>query len=148
MIANALGGIVVLGTPVALYRRHESAVTGQYNQRSFSERIAEARKVSEDHYNYLAEVAKEYDSYMRGLAERTQNPIWALAFRDSAQEFFRLSEIQQLRGRLYATHRFRERLTMYIEIASKGGYVGKPFHAMGLSSAFKDLTRVIAGSLL
>lgn len=148
MIANALGGIAVLGPPVALYRRHEMTVTGQYNQQSFGERIADARKVSGDHYAYLAEVATEYGGYMQGLAERTNNPVWASAFRDNAQAYFRLSEIQQLRGRLYATHRFRERLTMGMQIASKGGYLGKPFHAMGLSSAFKDLTRVVLGSRL
>lgn len=148
MIANALGGIAVLGTPVALYRRHETTVTGQYNQQSFGERIADARKVSGEHYDYLAEVATEYSGYMQGLAQRTNNPIWESAFRDNAQAFSRLSEIQQLRGRLYAARRFRERLTMAMQIASKGGYLGKPFHAMGLSSAFKDLSRVFVGSRL
>ena len=146
LIADALGSTVILGNSAALYRRHDGTVTGNYNRRSLRDRIADAQKISGDHYAYLAEVATEYGGYMQGLAERTDNPVWASAFRDNARAFFHLSEIQQLRGRLYAANRFLERLTTCMQIARKGGYVGHPFHAMGLSSAIKDVERVVGGS--
>ena len=148
MIANALGGIAVVGNPTALYRRHETALTGDYNRKSVRERMVEARGVSGDHYEFLADVATDYADYMKCLAERTDKPAWASAFRDNAQQFRDLSEIQCLRGRLYAGPRFRERLTTYIQIAGMGGYLGQPFHAMGMRSAAKDIIRVVAGSRL
>lgn len=148
MIANALGGIAVLGNPTALYRRHETALTGDYNQKSVHERMVKARGVSGDHYEFLADVAKDYAGYMKGLADRTNKPAWASKFRINSKEFEYLSEIQRLRGRLYTGPRFRERLTTYMQIAARGGYLGQPFHAMGMRSAVKDVVRVVAGSRL
>ena len=148
MIANALGDILVLGDPAALYRRHEDAVTGNYDQQSLGERVAKSRSVPDDHYAFLAEVAKECGVYMKCLAERTAKPAWATAFREHAEKFYRLSEVQRLRGRLYAGTRFHERLTTCVQIVGRGGYVGQPFHAMGMRSAVKDVTRVVVGSQL
>ena len=73
---------------------------------------------------------------------------WASAFRENADQFYHLSEVQRLRGRLYAEPRLRERLNTYMQIAGKGGYLGQPFHAMGMRSAVKDFLRVAAGSRL
>ena len=146
LIANALGGIIVCNEPVALYRRHEDALTGSYNQQSFGERVIKARGVLGGHYDFLADVAKDCEEYMKCLAERADKPAWASAFRENAKQFCRLSEIQRLRGQLYAGPRFRERLTTCMQIAGMGGYLGQPFHAMGMRSAVKDIIRVVAGS--
>ena len=55
---------------------------------------------------------------MKCLAERADKPAWASAFHENARQFHcRLSEIQRLRGRLYAGPRFRERLTACLQIA-------------------------------
>jgi len=148
LIANALGGIVVLGDPVALYRRHEAALTGNYNRQSLGERVAKARAVVGEHYDFFADVAEDCAHYMQGLAERTDNAAWATAFRDNSNEFRHLSKIQQLRGRLYAAPRFRQRLSAALKIARDGGYSGQPFHAMGLRSAAKDLARIAVGPRL
>lgn len=148
VIANALGGTVVLDDPAALYRRHENTVTGYHNRQSLGERIVKSRSVPVDHYDFLADVAKDCAEYMKGLAERTDKPTWASAFRENAHQFYHLSEVQRLRGRLHAGPRLRERLTTYMQIAGKGGYLGQPFHAMGMRSAIKDIIRVLAGSRL
>lgn len=148
LLANALGGIVVLDAPAALYRRHDAALTGSYSQQSVGQRVAKARGVSGDHYDFLADVAKECADYMQNLAGRTDNAAWASAFRDNSQEFRHLSEIQRQRGRLYAAPRLCERLSASLKIARDGGYMGQPFHAMGLRSAAKDIARVVMGSHL
>jgi hypothetical protein len=148
MIANALGGISVLASPVALYRRHETALTGAYSGQTLGQKVTKALAVSGDHYAFLAEVAEECGDYMQGLAKRTDIPAWSSAFRCNARSFYRLSEVQLLRRRLYSAHQLRERLSVYGKIAGMGGYVGKSFHSMGTSSALKDLLRVIAGSHL
>jgi glycosyltransferase involved in cell wall biosynthesis len=148
VIANALGDTVILGDPAALYRRHEETVTGNYNRQSLGERVVKSRSVLGNHYVFLAEIAEECGCYMKRLAEHTDKPAWASAFRENAKQFCRLSEIQCLRGRLYAGPPFRERLTACLQIAGKGGYIGQPFHAMGMRSAVKDIIRVVAGSRL
>jgi glycosyltransferase involved in cell wall biosynthesis len=145
VIANALGGITILGTPVCLYRRHEATVTGNYDRKSISERVAKSRGVTGDDYAFLAEVAVECANYMKNLAMRTDKPTWKSAFNDNAQEFYHLSEIQELRGKLYLAERFRERLNEFVKIMIKGGYVGQPFYAMGIRSALKDGLRVVVG---
>lgn len=145
LIANSLGGIVVLDDPVALYRRHETALTGNYNRQSVGMRVAKARSVSYDHYYFLADVAQDCADYMQCLAVRTENAAWASAFRDNSNEFRRLAEIQRLRARLYAAPSFGERISSALNIARKGGYVGPSFRAMGLRSAAKDIVRVALG---
>lgn len=146
MIANALGGIIVLDETVALYRRHEGALTGDYVRRSVAQRVAQARGVSSDHYDFLAEVAEDCADYMRRLGDRTDDSAWASAFLDGSKEFIRLAEVQRLRGRLYVAPRFRERLSVSLKIALGGGYIGPPFRSMGLRSAAKDAARLITGT--
>lgn len=136
------------GDPAALYRRHEDTVTGNYNRQSLGERVVKSRCASDDHHAFLAEVTEECVDYMKCLSERADKPAWASVFHENAKQFCRLSEIQCLRGRLYAGPRFRERLTACMQIAGKGGYIGQPFHAMGMRSAVKDIICVVAGSRL
>lgn len=148
VIANAIGGIIVCDEPVALYRRHEAALTGSYTQQTVGERLAKARGVSGEHYDFLAEVAEECADYVHRLAERVDKATWASMFRDNSIEFKLLADIQRLRSRLYAAPRVAERLSLALKIARKGGYFGPNFHAMGLLSAAKDLSRVALGKRL
>lgn len=148
LIANAIGGIVVLDEPVALYRRHEAALTGSYSDQTVGQRIAKARGVSANHYIFLSNVAEDCADYVQLLSERTDNVAWATAFRDAANEFRRLGLSQRLRGRLYAAPRLRDRLAAFLRIARTGGYIGPPFRAMGWRSAAKDVARVLVGPRL
>lgn len=146
LIANALGGIVVLDEPVALYRRHEAALTGQYNRQSFGDAVTKARSVSFDHYEFLSDVADDCADYMHQLGELTKNNLWASAFLNHSSYFRQLANIQRLRGRLHHVPRFSERLLLALNIARKGGYFGRSFVAMGLRSALKDITRIASVS--
>lgn len=143
MFANAIGGIVVLDEQAALYRRHEAALTGDYNRKSFGERLTQARSVSADHYDFLADVAGDCARYVDSLSQRTKNPKWASAFHENSYDFLKLQKIQRLRSQLYAARRFVDRLSPFFEIWRQGGYFGAPFTAMGSRSAIKDAFHII-----
>lgn len=148
LVANALGGIVVLDKPVAMYRRHDRALTGNYSALSVSERVAKARSVSGKYYDFLDSVAEECANYMVRLSDRTDNAVWSVSLKNNSIEFKKLAAIQRLRAKLYGSPYFIKRLHNAIGIASKGGYIGPNFHAMGVKSFAKDAMRVVFGSHL
>ncbi|WP_199456731.1 MULTISPECIES: glycosyltransferase family 2 protein [unclassified Marinobacter] len=146
MIANALGGIAVLAEPVALYRRHEGALTGSYAGKTVRERVSESRKVGGEHYRFLADVAALSECYLERLATETIEESWRKSFKHSAEAFGRLSEIQTLRADLYEADGVVARVAQYFQIGSKGGYLGPKFVAMGWRSAVKDIARLSFGA--
>ena len=145
MVANAIGGIVVLNEPAALFRRHDEALTGDYDQKSLAERVAAARSVSADHYDFLADVAEDCARYIDRLSHLTENPRWASTLHENSCKFLKLQKTQRLRAQLYAARRFVDRLTPFFGILREGGYFGLPFTAMGSRSAIKDALRVVFG---
>ena len=145
LIANALGGICVLGEPAALYRRHEGTVTGDYKQKSPSERLRKSLDVSSEHYDFLSSVAHECAEYLEQLAERAVNPSWSVAFQESACAFSKIERLQGVRAALYQERNVARRMSAFITIFREGGYIGAPFHAMGLRSAVKDVVRLSVG---
>lgn len=145
LMANALGGIVVLDGVAARYRRHSETVTGSHSRVSWVERISKSRHATADHYDRLAEVAGHCADYMRCLSLHVENPSWARAFQDNAANFMLLETTQKLRARLYREPRVMPRLALIWMILSQGGYIGRPFTAMGLNSALKDATRALFG---
>ncbi|MGV0908801.1 glycosyltransferase [Martelella sp. FOR1707] len=145
IIANAIGGIVVLGEPAALYRRHAAALTGDYNQLSLVDRAKKARSVTADHYDFLADVAADCARYVERLSRKAENPKWASALHKNAHDFLKLQKCQRLRSQLYSGRRFVDRLAPFIGILRQGGYFGAPFTAMGSRSAAKDALRLVLG---
>lgn len=145
IIANAIGGIVVLGEPAALYRRHAAALTGDYSQLSLADRATKARSVTADHYDFLADVAADCARYVERLAQQAENPKWASALHWNANDFLKLQKCQRLRSQLYSGRRFVDRLAPFLGILRQGGYFGAPFTAMGSRSAAKDALRLVLG---
>lgn len=138
LIANASGGIAVLSTPAAHYRRHEAALTGFYADQSMAERVGKALLVRGAHYSFLSEVATETASYLDALAERVA-AMSASDFMVAAERFRQLSRVQGLRAELYTTISPIRRLQLLCEIARRGGYVGPRMLALGGKSAAKDI---------
>ncbi len=147
MVANALGGICVLGGPAAFYRRHDAALTGDYASKTICERVRQARTVDGDHYRFLAEVARTSSAYLHKVAEEVADDHWRDSFVRSAERFKRLADIQGCRAALYDTAGILTRTARYLRIWQRGGYVGPRFISMGIRSALKDTARLIAGSL-
>lgn len=141
LLANAIGGIVVLREPAALYRRHSQTVTGDYAVQNLKQRVNKALPVGSDHYSFLAEVAAEMADYLNRLAENYE-PAKASDVRASAVSFDELSSIYTARADMYASSKVTGRLRQYARIARSGGYFGAPMISLGWKSAAKDLLRV------
>ncbi|KPQ20038.1 MAG: Glycosyl transferase family 2 [Halomonas sp. HL-93] len=146
LIANAIGGIVVLDEPVALYRRHEAALTGDFIEKTIGERVRQSRTVSADHYKFLADVAADCAIYMKCLSDQTDSPKLALSLLNNSKDFHKLEKTQRLRARLYLEDRRFQRLLLFFAILYSSGYFGSPFTAMGSRSAVKDAVRVVLGA--
>lgn len=142
LLANALGDIVVLREPAALYRRHPSALTGDYAIQTLRQRLDKALPVGSNHYAFLAEVATETAEYLRRVAKNTE-PAKASNLVASARSFDKLSRFHTARADLYSSTRVTERLAKFAHIARAGGYVGPPMVALGWKSAAKDLLCVL-----
>jgi glycosyltransferase involved in cell wall biosynthesis len=142
LIANALGGIVVLDEPAALYRRHSGAVTGDYAAQGLRRRIEKALPVGSDHYAFLADVASETADYLTRVAAVSHAEA-AKKILGSAVAFEKLSTIHSARADLYSGISIYYRLRHYVKIASKGGYIGPTMISIGLKSGVKDLLCVL-----
>ena len=70
MIANALGGYIVIKRAAALYRRHETAVTGFHSKRSFRETLRTALETGETVYSLRADAAESAASYLKEMARQ------------------------------------------------------------------------------
>lgn len=141
LVANALGGIQVLDEPVALYRRHATALTGNYDIQTSTEKVSTALGVGSNHYVFLADVARETAAYLRRLTSFADERVGE-AFMRSARSFDRIAAIQSCRAALYSATTLRVRLASLASIAAKGGYIGPQMIALGWKSGAKDIAHV------
>lgn len=145
MIANALGGICVLGDVVALYRRHDQALTGDYAQQSMNDRIVKAWSTGAEHYRFLAGVAQDSASSLTTIAGKITKSDWIQQLNEVAGGFLKLSVIHRTRADLYESEKMWGRLKAYASLWARGGYVGPAFCALGWRSAAKDAVSVLFG---
>lgn len=141
MMANASGGVIVLREPEALYRRHDSTITGDYAVQGARELISQSVAVGESHYGFLAEVARETAEYLRTAAQRCA-PEMARDLCRSAVGFERIAEIQSARAAVYASGGFFARSRACLKVLWLGGYFGSSMTAMGWRSAAKDVLAI------
>lgn len=138
LLANALGGIQVLGEPVALYRRHSTTLTGDYGRETSTEKVSKALGVGSSQYSFLADVALESAAYLRKLTFFADEQV-GQAFLRSARSFETIAAIQSRRAALYSATTLRARLAILASIAAKGGYIGSGMIALGWRSGAKDV---------
>jgi len=143
MLANALGNIQYLPRPAALYRRHETALTGSYARQSPVARIAKAAGTDADHYRFLSGVARDSAQCLRRLAGTCSDTLRAERLDESARLFDVLATMQARRADLYLADGLVARLGHYAGLWAAGGYAGRPFYSAGMLSAAKDLARVV-----
>lgn len=139
MIANSLGGIVVLSEPVALYRRHSETVTGDYCEQKARDRVNKSALVSAAHYRFLSAAAQSSANHLRSLVEYYSDPDLRKNMSASAEAFDKIRDLQNLRALIYDEKSPFVRLFLILRIFSCGGYIGPSISAMGVMSAFKDL---------
>lgn len=142
IIANAFGGIVIKDEPIALYRRHDKALTGSYKKTSFLNKIIKAKNTLSSDYDYKSSAAIDISNYLKNISNNPHIPRYAPNLKRHSKYFKKFSRIQSLRSILYSEesnfiHRFRS----FIGLLREGGYFGNIFWAMGMKSFIKDLTK-------
>lgn len=142
LLANALGGFRVLGEPVALYRRHATALTGDHSGQTTAERVENALGVGSSEYDFLAGVARKSAVYLRDLANAANEEVGTVLLR-SARSFDTIAAIQSRRSALYSATTFRARLASLAGIAANGGYIGPGIIALGWKSGVKDTVHAL-----
>lgn len=145
VLANAIGKIVVVDRPAALYRRHDAAVTGYHQQLSLPDKLRLAGEVGAEHYHYLADAAASNAAYLERVRMRCAKFDWADRLAALARDFARMAGIQRHRAALYSASSRLRRLRDHAAIWQAGGYLGPAVVAMGMKSAAKDLAQVITG---
>jgi glycosyltransferase involved in cell wall biosynthesis len=144
MLANAVGSVRYIAKPLALYRRHDAALTGSYDGWPVHERIALSRTVGTEHYVFLADVARQSADTLSRLAQSTADPGWAGGLKRSASQFEQLAGVYSLRAEIYRTKGWHKRLASLVRLAARRGYFGSNFLSLGISSFLKDAYRCFA----
>ena len=142
LLANAIGDIVVLPEPVALYRRHAAAVTGDYSPQNLRQRVEKSLPVGGDHYLFLAEVADGTAKYLRQIAE-TSDRKKSAQLKMSADCFQEIASINACRAQLYLSATTTERFKWFVRVMQLGGYWGPSMISLGWKSGVKDLLRML-----
>ena len=139
MLANALGEVAYISESLAQYRRHTSAVTDSHKNPSALGRVRKATLVGTGFYQFQADSAKDCAISFRKIAssmtdlEKRQNLLSA------AQQYDKLSEICEIRSRLYGQDAKFSRLRLIVSLVAKSGYWGSRFYSLGVLSFFKDI---------
>lgn len=146
MIANALGGVIVLGRPAALYRRHERAVTGDHERETLPGKVITSLSVGADSYRAYAALARETADYLGSAAGGEAGRDWNARVHVSAQMFRKLARVLMMRAELYSCPSRVGRIGKFFGLLFRGGFFGPRFVALGAGSAAKDLFVALRGS--
>lgn len=143
LIANAVGGFVVLNNPIALYRRHENTVTNANRRINFVEKINNSHSVGSHHYIYLSELAKDKANYLRRFINKV-NKEQIQDIERAANSFESIAIIQLYRSNLYSSTNGFIRFIFFFKIFINGGYLGRSMISLGWKSMLKDISRILS----
>jgi glycosyltransferase involved in cell wall biosynthesis len=148
ILGNAIGGVFVISQVCALYRRHNSTVTGDYEKASVVEYIEKSLDVGYMSYCRYSAIAKQNEEYLLWLSSKPEMASLRSKLIYCSQEYMRLSVIYELRSKIYAYTSFSVKISSLIKIAFSGGYKTRSLIGLGRKSAVKDVYQVFFRSLL
>jgi len=146
MLANALGSVHHIAKPLALYRRHDAALTGYYERKSLGERIALSRQAGAERYTFMADVARESAAVLSALAQSIARPRWSANLMRSGALFEKLAFNYANRADIYR-EKGTKKFASFFRLVANEGYFGNAFYSLGMSSFLKDLVRCFAGRI-
>lgn len=146
MLANALGSVHHIAKPLALYRRHDAALTGYYERKSLGERIALSRQAGAERYTFMADVARESAAVLSALAQSTARPRWSENLMRSGALFEKLAFNYANRADIYR-EKGTKKFASFFRLVADEGLFGNAFYSLGMSSFLKDLVRCFAGRI-
>ena len=139
VIANAIGGVEVLSEPVALYRRHDNAVTGAFENIGIKERLNISKKTGSDQYTRNSIIANDNSAYMKWLADKQSDVELTHDLFLAASKYERLARFYSVRSNIYSSRSMKQRIFYYIKALTINGYYysTRSFY-QSLKSAAKD----------
>lgn len=140
MLANALGSVHHIAKPLVIYRRHDAALTGDYERKSLGERIALSRRVGAERYSFMALVARESAAVLSGLAQSAPNARSSDKLMRSGMLFQKLASNCAMRAEIYRQKGSKNKFISFMRLVASQGYFGSVFYSLGISSFLKDLT--------
>jgi glycosyltransferase involved in cell wall biosynthesis len=139
MLANTFGKIAFISESLAMYRRHEEALSGSYGSISPLERIKKSSKIGATYYKFQSEVAKSCaDTYVL-LSKINRSEIKINDLLNGAKKYNRLSDICNFRMKLYSEKKIFIRIKILIKMIFAKAYWGDKFYSFGTLSFLKDI---------
>lgn len=140
MIANAIGGVSIIGDVVALYRRHPRAVTGTYITHIKKSRFNILKtKPSTDELQWMSQVSESYATYLEEQRRKQSNVEHFDQLEYAIKEYMRLVEIYQLRSHFYSTRSILFCVRYFWKIIRVRGYSRNCRASFGLKGFIRDI---------
>ena len=139
LLANIFGKIVYLPDTLAVYRRHDSALSGSYNTQSRKDRIKKSLSVGFNFYNFQASAASQCADSLKVVAGEVTHSYRRAALLQGANKYSRLSHICKLRSEIYKSNSRIKKIKLITHLLFSGGYFGKKFTSYGYAAFAKDL---------
>ena len=143
MLANACGNTAYVSELLGMYRRHENAYTGSYENPTFVVRYRKAVRTGGDFYRFQADVARETADLLRMISSALEDRKMRTRLLASSRKFDAFADIHRERANLYLTASVGGRARVFWKMIRKRGYFGDPFFSLGTRSLAKDLCTTI-----
>jgi glycosyltransferase involved in cell wall biosynthesis len=137
LLANALGSILQVDEPLALYRRHASTVTEASTAGGFWERARRTASPQGDDYAARS-------SYLRDVAAILQGCPDNSALAEATRKIEAQARHLECRARIYEGRNFAERIGGLLDLIRGGGYWGGAGWPFGASRLVKDALYAVA----
>jgi hypothetical protein len=143
LLGNVLGGVAFIAEPLAIWRRHELALTRPPESQNLLELTAVSvhARVS-DYYMHQAGNADDVAQVLGQLAQHVRGSIFVGRLQCGAAHFGRLAMNLRARAGLYQSRGCLQRLGRLLGLMFSGPYFGKRIYAFGWRSFGKDVIHV------
>lgn len=142
-LANALGRVAYIQDSLALYRRHENAVTGSYDSR-VATRARAIRNAGSEHYAVLSGIAQEYAEFLRSFMEGSADTSSRnVRLREAIEFFLQLGRMTQERSMLHSGLPRLQRLGHLKALLGGPAYFDIRGKGMGGKALVKDLAALL-----
>lgn len=140
LLANSLGRIAYIKESLALYRRHNGTVTGDYRT-SFLGWAKGVRAADAHHYAVLSDIAAEYANLLSEILPQdesnSQKSILAIAY------YKKLSNNLKLRAQLHFEESVKIRLSTFMQLCQMDAYRCINGKGLGWKAFIKDIAALV-----
>jgi glycosyltransferase involved in cell wall biosynthesis len=140
MLANAVGNIAYISEPLAIWRRHLSALTTPPKpQNIIQQALISGIALDAEPYILVGNMAHESANSLSNISKKITDKKIAQKLINAAEQFRKLAKNMNVRGDLYTRSRRMERLSVLARLFWENAYFGPTFSSLGWKSFIKDM---------